>query len=168
MKDWNEKFNRIFEEHYDRVFNICLRMCHNYHTAQDLTQDIFMKIHKNAGDFKGKSKLSTWIYSVSVNRCIDYLRREKSLLSKIARFFTFKNEPAHKVEDQVIYKEMGIKVLKGLSPKNRALLILKMYMNLNYSEIADIMHTTPQSVGVQLSRARKMAVSIAEKEGISI
>ena len=168
MTDTDISFNEIFEQHYGMVFNLCLRMCGNHHTAQDLTQDVFLKVHRNLDKYRGQSKVSTWLWSVSVNRCLDYLKREKGLLSRITRFFHLKEEPAEKVDEQIVNRDAGIRILKELTPQNRALFILKTYLQLSYEEIAKIMNMTPQSVGVQLSRARKAARKIADKEGISL
>lgn len=168
MTDTDISFNEIFERHYERVFNLCLRMCGNRHTAQDLTQDVFLKIYRNLDKYRGQSKISTWIWSVSVNHCLDFLKREKGLLSRVTRFFQLKEEPSERLEEHVVNREAGMRILKGLSPRNRALFILKIYMQFSYEEIARILDMTPQSVGVQLSRARKAAGKIAEKEGITL
>lgn len=168
MTDTDISFNEIFEEHYGMVFNLCLRMCGNHHTAQDLTQDVFLKVHRNLDKYRGQAKISTWLWSVSVNHCLDYLKREKGLLERITRFFHLKEEPAEKVDEQVVNKDAGMRILRGLSPQNRALFILKNHLQLSYEEIAGIMNITPQSVAVQLSRARKAARKIAGEEGISL
>ncbi|MCD4783757.1 MAG: RNA polymerase sigma factor [Candidatus Eremiobacteraeota bacterium] len=163
----DNKFTAIFEKYHGKVFNLCVRMCRNTSTAHDLTQDTFLKVYQNMDRFRGDSKISTWIYSVATNRCIDHIRRQSSWYNRIRLFFTTPEAYSDNMENQVIDRNTGMQILLKMKPTNRSVLILKQYLGLSYREIADILGMTPGSVGVQLTRARKEAASIARKEGIT-
>jgi RNA polymerase sigma-70 factor (ECF subfamily) len=159
-------FIKVFNDNYDMVFNVCLRICCNYHTAQDISQDVFLKVYKNLAGFNEESGVSTWIYRIAVNACIDYVRKEKKWYSQIRNLFLERSEPSDSFENEVFLKDAGMKILKEMDPGYRALLTLKHYAGFDYREIAQIMKTTEGTIGVQLHRARKQAREIAERGGI--
>ncbi|MCE1245522.1 MAG: sigma-70 family RNA polymerase sigma factor [Firmicutes bacterium] len=161
-------FIKVFNDNYDMVFNVCLRICCNYHTAQDISQDVFLKVHKNLSGFNEESGISTWIYRIAVNTCIDHVRREKKWYTQIRNLFLERNEPSGRFENEVFLKDAGMKILKEMEPNYRAILTLKHYAGFDYREIAQIMNTTEATIGVQLHRARKQAKDIAVRGGIEL
>lgn len=70
---WSELFLR----YQDRLFAICFRMVPNRHTAADLTQDAFVKVLSGLDSYDGRSKLSTWVFRVTMNVCLSHLRAAK-------------------------------------------------------------------------------------------
>lgn len=159
------EIEELIKIHWKKVFNVCLRMCRSPHWAEDLTQDVFIKISAGYKELKDKSSAGSWIYKIAVHTCLDHLRREKSWSEKIKKLF-LGQEKKDSFEDKVINKDLGMRILSQLSPVNRSVLILKSYLDLSYKEIAEIMDMTPSSAGAQISRARKEAVKIAKKEGL--
>ncbi|MHC9544868.1 MAG: RNA polymerase sigma factor [Vulcanimicrobiota bacterium] len=156
----------LFSAYYDKVYNLCSRICLNRAEAQDITQETFIKVFRSLGSFKGQSHISTWIYSIAVRQCFDHMRSEKRIYDKAVRLTGFGKREDRNLEDKVVTKHLGSQILSRLSPRNRTLLILKAYMGLNYDEIAAALGSTPASVGVQLCRARREALKIAEREGM--
>lgn len=69
-------FDQIMAAHEDRVFSVCLRIMSNRDAALDAVQETFLTVFRKAGQFKGESALSTWIYRVAVNTCYDQLRKQ--------------------------------------------------------------------------------------------
>jgi RNA polymerase sigma-70 factor, ECF subfamily len=162
-----EEIAGIFSAHYDKVYNLCSRMCLNRSLAQDVTQEVFIKVFRNLDDFRGQARISTWIYSIAVRQCIDHIRSEKRAVEKIARLLGFSTRRETSLEEDIVARHLGSQILAKMSPTNRALLVLRAYMGLNYEEIGSTLSMTPAGVGVQLSRARKEALKIAQKEGIA-
>lgn len=160
------RYKQIFDRHYDRVFNLCVRMLHNYHDAQDITQEVFIRVHRNLGSLKEDAGISSWIYRVAVNACLDHIRREKSWLTKAQKWFAGQASHEASPERKILELDEGMRILKQLSPSSRAVMTLKLYLDLSYNEIAHILNMTPAGVGVQLTRARKEARRAAENEGI--
>ncbi len=70
------------------------------------------------------------------------------------------------MEDRVLNRRVGMEILEKLSPRDRSLLVLKQYVGMSYRELAEIFDTTPSSISVMISRARKKALAQAEKEGV--
>jgi RNA polymerase sigma-70 factor (ECF subfamily) len=139
-------------------------------SAGDLTQEIFIKVYRNLSRFRGSSSVSTWIFSVATNHCLDYFRKTNSFLRalKSLEIFQKRSQTFSTIEEDVVEHHTGLEILKRLPPKQRALLILKQYMGFSYKELAEIMGTSVSVVGVLLSRAREDVLKIAEKEGIEL
>ena len=70
-------FDQIMAAHEDRVFAVCLRIMANRDAALDAAQETFITLFRKAGQFKGQSAFSTWLYRVAVNTCYDQLRKQK-------------------------------------------------------------------------------------------
>jgi len=70
-------FDEIFESYERMVFNLALRLCGNPERAADLSQEIFLRIYRHVGRFKGKSSLKTWVYRVAVNCCRSRMARRR-------------------------------------------------------------------------------------------
>ncbi|MDQ7824910.1 MAG: RNA polymerase sigma factor [Candidatus Eremiobacteraeota bacterium] len=168
MADYREKeMTALFNDHYRKVYNLCRRLVGNATTAQDMVQEVFMKAFRNLGSFRGECSLTSWLYSIATNHCLDCLRRERRWYEKIPYLAGAGERQARPLEEEVAHRELGRLILEKISPSHRALLVLKTYLGLNYQEIAAVMNITPGSVGVMLTRARREALKIAEKEGIT-
>ena len=165
-KGKEQEIARLFSEHYEKVHNLCSRMCLNRSTAQEITQEVFIKVFRSLEGFRGESGVSTWIYSIAVNQCLDHMRQEKRWYEKMPILKGLIRSAATPMEENVINRHLGGQILGRMSPTNRTLLILKSYLDCSYEQIAGIMNMTPASVGVQLTRARREALSIAKEEGI--
>jgi RNA polymerase sigma factor (sigma-70 family) len=139
-----------YEEHRERLVGFCFRMVGERETAEDIAQDVFVT------SVTQKKADSAWLYACARNRCIDHLRRRSgwqrvtdSLRQTLGWIPGF--------ESEWVDRDLGFAILRGLSPKLRSLLLLKVYAGLDYKELAEIFDTTPETVGVLLSRARKKA-----------
>ena len=71
IEERNALFEELFERHYRRVGLWCLRWTGNRERAEDLAQEIFLKVHRGLGNFQGQSKFTTWLYTVCRNHCIN-------------------------------------------------------------------------------------------------
>jgi len=70
-------FERLYETYRSRVFSTAYRMLSNRADAEDVTQDVFVKVFKKLKSFRGDSAVSTWIYRIAVNACLDFRRRRR-------------------------------------------------------------------------------------------
>ena len=68
-----EHFKRIVNEHQDLVFNTCLGFLKNQEETEDMTQEVFIKAYQNLDFFKGKSQLTTWLYRIAMNKCLEFI-----------------------------------------------------------------------------------------------
>jgi RNA polymerase sigma-70 factor, ECF subfamily len=70
-------FERLYEMYRGRVFSTAYRMLSNRADAEDVTQDVFVKVFKKLKSFRGDSAVSTWIYRIAINACLDFRRRRR-------------------------------------------------------------------------------------------
>ena len=154
-------FEALVGEYQVKVFSLCMGLVSNREDALDLTQEVFIKIYRNAKQFKGESKLSTWIYRIVQNTCMDFLRRERrytpvSLPDILPDSSPSPYELAAAAED----RERVRKALLSLPTDYKSALLLREYEGLSYSEIADILGISEGTVKSRISRARTALAKI--------
>jgi len=135
--------------------------------AEDLAQDVCIEILESAKYFRGSASLSTWIYRVTVNKSLNFIRKNKrkQLVKQFETFFSSQKQPGEDLypepatENNGLHHEENRRLLEkavNLLPANqRIAFVLSKYDELSYKEIADIMNTSVASVESLLSRAKQ-------------
>lgn len=153
----------LVDQYQIMVFNICFGFLQNSHDAQDLTQDIFIEVFNNAHKFRGDSKLSTWLYRISTNRSLNYIRNNKKwrFWKEISEFFSddenTESEEPYVAEEKMECQERDRFLYEAISrlPDNqRIAFTLHKIEELPYSEIAEVMNLTLSSVESLMHRAK--------------
>ena len=173
-------FNELVELYEARVFRLVLRMLGRRDEAEDMAQEVFVQIFKAVGTFRGDSKLSTWIYRVSVNLCknrLKYLARrhsdgedelepvaERAALDE-AKGVTFGDvaQPDRMVEGYQIERVVQ-RCIAELDPDFREVLILRDLEDLSYEELSEITGLPDGTVKSRLHRARSMLRASVERK----
>lgn len=151
-------FERLVHKYEQAVFNTIYRYIGYRDDVEDLAQEIFIKVWRNASKFKGKSKFSTWLYRITANHCFNYRRKHKRgnvSLDELAE--RGKTPEALKVEpdwEQKRRVESVRKAVNALPERQRMALVLAQYEGRSYKEIADIMKVSVSSVESLIFRAR--------------
>jgi len=158
----DHQFALLYQDYHHKVLALAGRICLDAAMAQDLTQDVFLKVYQKLGNFRGESNPSTWLYAIAVNHCLDHMRREQ-VKHRFMDLIGWQHQKGP--DEEALARCEGERVLKKMSLRNRTLLVLKVYLDLDYREIGKLMNMTPASVGVQLTRARREAAIIAREEG---
>lgn len=176
VKGDNSAFEALMEKHMGIIYNIALRMTANQDDAEDMTQEIMIKIFRSLGSFKGNSKFSTWIYRVAVNTCLDELKKKKnkkhlSLDAEISgddgenQIEIKDDSPSpEKLAEQNELRDIVAAAVKLLSDEHRAVIVLRDIRGMSYSEIAGILGCSDGTVKSRISRARAQLKMILEKE----
>ncbi|MDT0558753.1 sigma-70 family RNA polymerase sigma factor [Ichthyenterobacterium sp. W332] len=161
----------LFEILYDRyagmVFNKCLGFAKDYEEAQDLTQDVFLKLFVKLASFKGKSKFSTWLYAFTYNHCVNYVTRnkEKKIQKKTIEAKDIENlsekEADHSIHQLKVEKLK--KVLNLISPNEKMILLLKYQDNLSIREISEALDLGESAVKMRLKRAKEKLITVYQK-----
>jgi len=159
LKQGDEKaFEQIFRRYQKRVYNVAYRMTGNRETAEDMTQEVFLRLFQKIHKFKGKSSFSTWLYRLTVNLCLDHLRKRnahptESLEDIDEKALIYEKTP----EDDVILRERREaiqRIIGSLPGKMRAIIILREIEGLSYKEIAEAMSCSMGRVKSLLHEAR--------------
>ena len=161
MKDKKDFFRSIVSEHQDRIYRLCWSYAQNREDRKDLFQAILIKIWNGLSSLQNRSTVSTWIFRLSVNTSIDYLRRNKkhktiSTDMDIADANVI--DRTNDIEGNLILSE-NIKILHKfigqLSFIDRTLIYLYLE-DLKYREIAEILGISEKNVGIKLHRIKKL------------
>ena len=151
-------FEKLVQKYQQAVFITIYRYVGNQDDVQDLAQEIFIKVWRNAGKFKGKSKFSTWLYRIVVNHCINYRRKNKRRAISLDEMTEKGKTPESlKVEpdwEQRRRVEFVRKAVDELPERQRMALVLAQYEDKSYKEIAEIMEISLSSVESLIFRAR--------------
>jgi len=170
----NEAFKMLIEQYKDKVFNTALGFVQNTGDAEDITQEVFIEIFESIKGFKGNSKLSTWIYRITVTKSLDFIRakKRKKRFGVITSLFGEKNEIVHDPSDFIHpgiiaeNRELSSVLFKALNklPENQKIAYtFNKIENLSYSEICDVMNISLSSVESLMHRAKKNLRKILEQ-----
>lgn len=151
-------FGVLYDRYAGIVYNKCIGFMASHETAQDLTQDIFVKLFVKLKSFNGESKFSTWLYAFTYNHCVNYIQRE--LKGKKGEFSVnedIEDEVPDEVSDQEIF-EMKAQNLKAalalIHPEEKAILLMKYQDNIAVKDIAAAMELGESAVKMRLMRAK--------------
>jgi RNA polymerase sigma-70 factor (ECF subfamily) len=144
-------FQQIYFHCSPRVHAVMVRMV-GRQDAEDLTQQVFLKLLRKLEKFSGRSQLETWLYRLAVNEALQFLRREKR-----RRTLALPSDPEDSREDSIEKRELLDQLrlaIAQLEPQLRAILTLKEDAGLSYREIAKAVGIPEGTVGSRLNRAR--------------
>lgn len=151
-------FNLIYKRYSGKIFGKCISLLKNEAEAEDATQDIMMKILMNMSKFSGKSRFSTWIYSISYNYCIDFLRRKKKDPSVYVDDFLDNMDVEDDVEDAFLL-EMNVKrlkvILEEIPTGDKTILLMKYQDEMSIREIGEILNKSESAIKMKIKRAKQ-------------
>ncbi|MEC4115657.1 MULTISPECIES: RNA polymerase sigma factor [Myroides] len=159
-------FGILYDRYAQKVFGKCLGFAESRDVAEDLTQDIFVKLYLNLKNFRGDSKFSTWIYSFAYNHCVNY---SKSVLKKKRKEENLSDENQYDiaVEDEISDEEIfALSVgklqesLVRLDSEDKILLLMKYQDDKPIKEISALLDLGESAVKMRLHRAKKRIVEI--------
>lgn len=155
-------FQSLYEKYYDRVFAISYGILRENEEAADAVQEIFTLVYKNLARFDRRSKFSTWLFRIAVNRSIQQARKLK-YKKRQAEYDSYietipeKQPPAEDADPRVN------EAMNQLHPNDRAILTLFYGDELSLQEIADSMGCSANAAKTRLFRARERLREIYEK-----
>ena len=171
-----EAFSGIVSAYQDRVFRYLYARIGNYDEALDATQDVFIQVMESVGSFRGESKFSTWLYSVTANYCRNYRRKHgRAVVVSIFRNIGGEEmelpieDERERIEDKVLEDEMlaGMREeLAKLPDDYREILTLRDIEGLPYEEIAAVTGISLSNVKVRIHRGREMLKKRLAQRGL--
>ena len=150
-------FSMLYERYINKIYSKCISLLKDEVLAQDATQEIFLKIFTNLAKFNKKSKFSTWVYSITYNYCIDFLRKRK----KEKRLFSDEEQEGKDIIEEISDKtllEMELVrlkvVLEKLPLEDKSVLIMKYKEELSIKEISEIFNKSESAIKMKIKRAK--------------
>lgn len=159
-----EAFEVIYRVTSGFVYNVALRVTGGRESAQDVTQEVFIKVYKGLKGFRFGSSFKTWIYRITVNLAINAYNKGKRHESRTVEYDdAIENVPAaERTEgeiDRTDNEELIKQVLGSLNPDQRACVVLRNMEGLSYEEIAKTLRVNINTVRTRLKRARERILS---------
>jgi RNA polymerase sigma-70 factor (ECF subfamily) len=164
-----EAFERIYKGASGFVYNVALRVTRNSADAEEVTQDVFMKIYRSLKSFGFRSSFKTWVYRITVNTAINSFRRNSSRKENVHMDYDSIAEALpgnNSTSDAAIQRDNEGRLnvlLKRLIPEYRVCLVLREIEGLSYQEIAESLKVPINTVRSRLKRAREALVLEARK-----
>ncbi len=144
-----EAFNEIVRRYQQKIYWLARRMIGSHEEADDIVQEVFVKVYSSLKNFRSDSSLYTWLYRIAANHAINILRKKK-----IIEFVSFDNilhaqsasedenlNPVKLLESKEINSLLQEAILT-LAPKQKKVFLLRYYNELSYEEISKILNTS--------------------------
>ncbi len=149
-------FELLYNRYYPKVLDKCYSLVKNRSTAEELAEDIFSKVFEKLPSFRRQSSFSSWLYSVTYNHCIDYLREKKRLHYPN---WNSENEMPEILDDpeeiagKINYDNLLV-ILDLIHPEEKALILMKYMDNLSIKQIGAALRISEDAAKMRLKRAR--------------
>lgn len=165
----------LYDQYSKLVFNLALQYVQNQQDAEEIVQDVFVSIHQNQDQFEGKSSAKTWIYRITINKSLDFLRSKKRK-KRFGFLISWIDVSAKEEPHQFSHPGIELEQKEGMErlftwinelPENqKTALILSKIESKSQVEIAEIMNLTPKAVESLVQRAKSnLQKKIDQNEG---
>ncbi len=161
-----ELFEILYKRYFERVKDKCYSFFKNNSFAEEFANDIFSKVFEKLDGFQGKSSFSSWLYSISYNTIIDYLRKKKQLHYPN---WNKENEIPEIIDEtdaaisEINYENL-MQVFEVIHPEEKALLLMKYQDALSLKDIASSLSISEDAVKMRLKRARSRVIYLYFKK----
>lgn len=159
-------FNQLYSEYKELVFNLALHYCQNREDAEEIAQEVFLKVYQKKDSFNGESSIKTWIYRITINQSLDFLKAQKR---KKRNFFvnaihydnpdmnlpiSHFDHPGVQLENKEAIQSI-FNAINQLPNKQKTVIILLKIENRSQKEVAKIMDSTEKAIESLYQRAKK-------------
>jgi RNA polymerase sigma-70 factor (ECF subfamily) len=161
-------FEELVEKYQHRLVAVLHHLVGNAEEAEDLAQEVFLRIYRARKKYRARAKFSTWLFTIANNLALNSLRRKrrKASVSLPANdsgplgprpaeqlVHDRANQPSHRIQQEELAAVIRL-ALEGLNERQRVAVLLNKFEEMNYAEIAEVMALTTKAVKSLLSRAR--------------
>lgn len=166
MKINQETFNQIYKDYNLLIYNVALNYVQNVEDAEEITQDVFVKIYNSFDNFNNKSSIKTWIYRIAINQSLDFLKRKNS--QKHFFIFGIKSQNKDEYLNITSFEHPGILIenqenakilfqtINTLTENQKTAFLLSKLDGLSNPEIAEIMQLSISSVESLIFRGKRI------------
>lgn len=167
LKGNTNAFSELIDTYKDLVFSLAIKMIKNREAAEEISQDTFIKAYKNLSKFKGGSKFSTWLYTITYHTCLDALKKNKNHSNSFEiNEITLNNIQSTDNALQTLERKERAKImdtcLLQLPEDERSILWLFYYEELTLKEIMEVTSLTEANIKVKLHRGRKKLLTVVK------
>lgn len=157
-----ESFSQLVDSYKRKVVALCYSYTNNYQEAEDLSQEAFISLFKSIKGFRGDCSISTYIYKITLSRCMDY-KRKKGIKQMLSGLLTF-SKPEENNDDKNYIRDC----IKNLPENLKQVIVLYYYTGLTQKQIGEIMDIPAKTVEGRIYRAKQKLKEQFEKEGFMV
>ena len=172
----NGAFETLVLDNQKNVYNLALKMTKDEEDALDISQEVFLKAYSSLKSFRGESRFSVWLYRMTYNMCLDFLRRKKrapeTSLTQVDADGDLHDldvpDSGSTPEEDVLQRELRITLAESideLGAMHREILVMREITGMNYTDIAAVLRISEGTVKSRLARARKNLADILISKG---
>lgn len=160
-------FQELVERYKKKIYYLAFDITGNHHDAEDISQEVFIKMFRSLKTFRKDAKMSSWLYQITVNTCIDSFRRNSPIQKKLMNKLDKENVEANLLmkrdaaEDPEMNTEASqiqthiTEALQKVSPRERSVFVMRHYNDLKMIEVAEILNVSVGTVKSLFHRAIK-------------
>jgi RNA polymerase sigma-70 factor (ECF subfamily) len=162
-------FETLFERYSSPLINFAFRFVHNREVAEEIAQDIFLRVYDAAGSYRPEARFTTWLYRIATNACLNEVRRPRFRMIHHSLDSPPSGDPDATIPDiadraavspDVCLERQDIsqamrQALSDLPEKQRLAFILNKYQELSYAEVASVLHISEKAVKSLIHRAKE-------------
>jgi RNA polymerase sigma factor (sigma-70 family) len=160
-----ELYSVLYKRYYPKVLDKCYSLTHSRELAEELTGDILSKTYEKLESFKGNATFSSWLYSVTYNHCIDWLREKKKLhypewnsSNELPEII----DEAYDEEEAISYDKL-MTLLDRLHTEEKALIMMRYFDEMPLNKIAEALRVTESAAKMRLKRAKARLLFLYNK-----
>lgn len=157
-------FGILYDRYSDKVYRKCLSFVKDEDIAQDLVQEILLKVFTQLSKFKGKSRFSTWLYSITYNYCVEYYRKQTKYATK-----DIEEGPdiSDVTDDEETLLRLRVdqlkKALDQIAPEDKVILLMKYQDDIPIKELMELFDASESAVKMRLARARQRVQAMVKE-----
>jgi RNA polymerase sigma-70 factor (ECF subfamily) len=163
-------FDLLFARYTPTIINFAYRFIRDRQIAEELAQEVFLRVYEGAARYRVKSRFSTWLYRIATNVCLNEIRKPRFRAAHES--LSGGSEPVPRIpsaerdcrQDELLERQAIARVIKAvlnrIPEKQRTAFILNKYQELSYAEVAEVMKTSEKAVKSLIHRAKE---TLAEK-----
>lgn len=163
----NYGFNMLVRAYQKRVYWLVRKMVIDHDDANDLTQEVFIKVHKAIGNFREDAQLFTWIYRIATNECLSYLSKKRKRfflpLEDVSKELAGKLDNSSLVSGDEIQKKLQLAILK-LPDKQRLVFNMKYFEDMTYEDMSEVTNTSVGALKASFHHAVKKIEEYLESD----
>ena len=164
-------FEQLMAAHENKMYAVALRMCGNREDAQDCLQEAMLRVYRAMSGFKGQSSFSTWVYRITMNSCLDELRRRKSrtatsLDAMLENGFSPSDESDTPEQSSLRSEQRRVleRAIAELPEDMRAAIVLRDIQGCSYDEIAHALDANVGTIKSRISRGREKLRAVLSEQ----
>jgi len=149
-------FTELVKQYQEQLYAAIFRMLSDEETTKDVLQNVFIKVWKHLGQFRGDAKLSTWIYRIAINEALNWLEQEKKrALAPMAETMDTKHAQVNREYSADQIERKLEEAIRSLPAKQRTVFLLRYYDEMPYEEMSKVLETSEGALKASYHHAVK-------------